>query len=192
MPHSNADQFSHVVTVATLSRASSREFDLVPDAGALARLRENLDLLGLRKVSLRGTLSPEGKRDWRLKAVLGATVVQPCVVSLKPVTTRIDEPVERVWRTEARRHDAVAEEVEIPEDVNEEELGREIDLGAVLSEALALALPPWPRAEGVRLGEAVYSAPDTEPMRDEDARPFAALKGLRAALGKADDEPDSQ
>ena len=199
MPHSNADQFSHVLSVAALNRARSRDFDLVPDAKALAGLRERLGLLGLHKVSLRGTLVPEGKRDWRLQAVLGATGTQPCVVTLAPVTTRIDEPVERVWRAEPSRPVEESDEVEIPEDVSEEVLGREIDLGAVLSEALALALPPWPRAKGARLGEAVYTAPDATPMRDEDARPFAGLKGLRAALGqdpgqdqgKNDDDTDS-
>lgn len=192
MPHSNADEFSHVVSVAALNRAGSRDFDLVPDASALAELRARLGLAGLRKVSLRGTLKPEGKRDWRLRAMLGATVVQPCVVSLAPVTTRIDEPVERVWRAEPNWQDREGDEVEIPEDVSEELLGREIDLGAVLSEALALALPPWPRAEGASLGEAVFTEPGSQAMRDEDARPFAALKGLRAAMGGDDEDTDSQ
>ena len=145
--------------------------------------------MGLRKVSLRGTLLPEGKRDWRLEAVLGATVTQPCVVTLAPVTTRIDEPLERIWRAELEI--PTGDEVEMPEDVSEEQLGREIDLGQVLSEALALALPAWPRAEGAELGEAVYTAPDATPMRDEDARPFAGLAGLRDALKKGESDADS-
>jgi len=34
----------------------------------------------------------------------------------------------------------------------------------------------------VELGEAVFAAPGTAPLRDEDTRPFAGLAGLRAAL----------
>ncbi len=189
MPHSSPDPFSHILPVHELKRGRSREISLVPDGAALAGLREALGLLGLRKVSLRGMLRPEGRRDWRLEAVLGATVTQPCVVTLAPVTTRIDEPVERVWRAEPEMPEG--DEVEMPEDVSEEPLGREIDLGAVLSEALALALPDWPRAPGAELGEAVYTAPGATPMRDEDARPFAGLAGLRDALKKGAPDGDS-
>ncbi len=186
-PPSDAPAFSHALPVATLKRAASRTVDLVPDADARAALCDALGLTALRKVSLRGRLSPEGARDWRLEAMLGATVIQPCSVTLQPVTTRIDEPVRRVWRAEMP--EATGDEVEIPEDVSEEPLGREIDLGAVLAEALALAMPAWPRAEGAELGEAVFGPPGTAPMRDEDARPFASLAGLRDALagGEGDD-----
>jgi len=186
MPHSSPGEFSHKLPVDALKRANTREIALLPDPEAVLAIRAALGLTGLRKVSLRGELLPEGKRDWRLKAVLGATVTQPCVVTLAPVTTRIDEPVERVWRATPTLPEDEAGEVEMPEDVSEEPLGRALDLGAVLVEALALALPAWPRAEGATLGEAVYTAPGAEPMRDEDAKPFAGLAGLRDVLGKPD------
>ena len=189
MPHSNATPFSHILPIQELKRARTREVDLVPDSAVLAALREDLELVGLRKVSLRGSLQPEGKRDWRLEAMLGATVTQPCVVTLAPVTTRIDEPVRRIWRAELP--EVSGDEVEMPEDVSEEQLGREIDLGAVLIEALALALPPWPRAEGAELGEAVFAEPGSQPMRDDDAKPFAGLAGLRDALSKDPSGGDS-
>jgi hypothetical protein len=44
----------------------------------------------VRKLRFIGTLEPEGAQDWRLTADLGATVVQPCVVTLAPVTTRLE------------------------------------------------------------------------------------------------------
>ncbi len=188
-PPSDSPPFSHALPVATLKRAASREVDLVPDADARAALCDALGLTALRKVSLRGRLSPEGARDWRLEATLGATLTQPCSVTLQPVTTRIDEPVRRLWRAEMP--EATGDEMEIPEDVSEEPLGREIDLGAVLAEALALAMPSWPRAEGAELGEAVFGPPGAAPMRDEDARPFASLAGLRDALAGGEGE-DSQ
>ncbi len=183
--------FSHVIPVASLPRGGARKIALIPDPAQLALIRDALDLQGLRKVALRGTLSPEGARDWRLDATLGATVVQPCVVTLAPVTTRIDEKVTRIWRAEMAEPDPTLDEVEIPEQVDEEPLGRSIDLGAVLVEALALALPAWPRAPGAHLDEAVFAAPGVTPMRDQDARPFAALAGLRASLPK-DDSPDEE
>ncbi len=183
-----------VLAVARLPRKVSRDIALIPDRDQLAALADELGVTALRKVSLRGSLSPVGKSDWQLDAMLGATIVQPCGVTLAPVTTRVDEPVERIWRAEPR-HAAPAEdgdvEIEMPEDVREEPLGRVIDLGAVLTEALALAIPPWPRAPGAELGEAVFAEPGLTPMRDQDARPFAGLAGLRDRLQGGENDEES-
>jgi len=59
-----------------------------------------------------------------------------------------------------------------------------IDPAAVMIEALALAMPLYPRAEGADLGEAVHAEPGVTPMRDADARPFA---GLRDRLARDED-----
>ncbi len=188
-----------VLSVASLPRHEPRPVTLIPDRARLEAMARELGLTALRKVALRGTLRPLDGGDWQLDAMLGATMVQPCVVTLAPVTTRIDEKVERIWRAEpaylpppeATGEDAEAE-IEMPEDVREEPLGRVIDLGEVLSEALALAVPDWPRAPGAELGEAVFAGPGARPLRDEDTRPFAGLAELRDRLeaGAGDNEPD--
>ncbi len=51
-------------------------------------------------------------------------------------------------------------------------------------EALTLALPLYPRADGADLGEPVFTEPGKRPLTDEDARPFAGLKDLRDRLKK--------
>jgi uncharacterized metal-binding protein YceD (DUF177 family) len=123
-----------------------------------------------------------------LKAVLGATVVQPCSVTLDPVTTRIDVPVTRLYQREYQ--DIDAPEAEMPEDDTIEPLGTWIDVEAAMIEALVLALPLYPRADGAELGEAVFTTPGQTPMRDEDARPFAGLEALKSQMkGDGDKEP---
>jgi uncharacterized metal-binding protein YceD (DUF177 family) len=68
-----------------------------------------------------------------------------------------------------------------------------IDVSAVMAEALALHLPLYPRAGGADLGEAVFTEPGLAPMRDEDAKPFAGLAGLRDTLtGRSDDAGDGE
>ena len=154
------------------------EFDLRLSSAQAQALAADLGVDGLRKVSLRGTLAPENRRDWRLEAVLGATVVQPCVVTLAPVTTRIDEPVLR--RYLARMPDTPAgDEVEMPEDDSIEPLPETVDLEQVLAEALALALPLYPRAEGAELPPTAVTEPGKAPLTDADLNPFAALAALR-------------
>lgn len=151
---------------------------LEPDAAELAAMAAELGVSALRKVRLEGELRPRGRRDWDLHARLGATVVQPCVVTLAPVTTRIDEEVERRFRADLPEPPPGAE-IEMPEDDALEPLPETLDLGRVLVEALALAIPEYPRAEGASLGAAVFAEPGKEPLTDESAKPFAGLAHLR-------------
>jgi uncharacterized metal-binding protein YceD (DUF177 family) len=64
-----------------------------------------------------------------------------------------------------------------------EPLVRAVDLGAVMAEALALALPAWPRAEGAEIGQRTFARPGTRPMTDEGARPFAGLRDILSDRG---------
>lgn len=176
---------SQPIRVGTLTQARGATFDLRPDAAQGAALAGALGLLGLRKARFAGRIVAEPGGGWRLTAILGATVVQPCGVTLAPVTTRIDEPVERRYLPDyvdpAQDADP-DDEIELPEDVDTEALGSVIDPGAVMAEALALALPLYPRAPGAELGEAAFTEPGKPVMRDEDARPFAGLAHLRDKL----------
>ena len=184
-------QIDLVLPVAALARRGDNPVSLVPDGEALAGLAEDLGLLGLRKVSLKGGLYPVGKRDWQLRARLGATVIQPCIVTLDPVTTRLEEEVERLWSANVEDISEAGPETgpdeEMPEDTSLEKLGKELDIGQVLREALALALPLYPRAENARLETTRFAAPGTRPMSDDDARPFAGLAALRGKLDPSDE-----
>lgn len=211
-----------VLRVADLPAGQTRALRIEPEADTLAAIAADLDLIALRKLRFEGALSPLGKRDWQLTGHLGATVVQPCVVTLAPVTTRIEDDVSRRWiagpspRAAAAAAAAAARaaeasghtsgqisgqtpdaplsneiEIEIPEDVDQDPLGAEIDIGAVVLEALALALPAWPRAADADLGEAVFTQPGEAPMTDEAARPFAGLAALRDKLADAGPDTDT-
>lgn len=181
MPHH--PQNTRVIRVADLSARRPVTFDLAPDAAELATIAADLGLLGLRKLRLRGTLTAEGRADWRLQAELGATVTQSCVVTLDPVQTRLDEKITRRFSPDAALDlPEPGAEIEIPEDDTLEPLGSEIDLGLVMTEALALALPPYPRSAGAELGSLTVAQEGVAPMQDEETKPFAALARLRDKL----------
>ncbi|PWK62837.1 YceD family protein [Roseicyclus mahoneyensis] len=174
--------------LARLPRASTRSFEIVPDASARAALSGEMGLLALRKLRFSGELLPDGARDWRLEAKLGATVVQPCVVTAEPVTTRIDEPVTR--RYLAQMPESEGDEVEMPEDDSAEPLPDVLDLSEVMAEALALALPLYPRAADAALAQTVFTAPGVAPLTDEDARPLAGLAALRDRLSQGENDSE--
>lgn len=160
-------------------------FDLRPDADARAALADALGISAIRKLAFTGHLVPSGRRDWTLEARLGATVVQPCIVTLAPVTTRIDEDVTRRYMHELP--EPAPGESEMPED-EVEALPATLDLAEVMAEALALALPPWPRAADAGPVDLTVTEPGATPLDSEAARPFAGLAALRDKLGSGNDE----
>jgi len=170
--------------VADLPQNRETAFSLAPDTAQMTAISQELDLLSLRKLRFEGQVVSEGKSDWRLEAELGATVVQPCVVTLAPVTTRIEVSVIRRFLAHLPEDTMEESEVELPEDETIEKLGSEIDLENVMIEALSFALPLYPRAEGAELSEAQFTEPGKKPMSDGDAHPFAELQALRDKLPK--------
>jgi uncharacterized metal-binding protein YceD (DUF177 family) len=168
--------------VADLPQNTSSSFSLRPNAADLKSISAELSLLGLRKLSFEGKIKAQGKKDWVLVAKLGATVVQPCVVTLDPVSTRIDVPVRRVYMADWEEPEE--DDVEMHEDDEVEALAEYIDPAAVMIESLSLALPQYPRVEGADSSETVFTEPGKRPMTQEDAKPFAGLAALRDSLKK--------
>ncbi|MDB6176506.1 DUF177 domain-containing protein [Paracoccus sp. Z330] len=156
--------------VAHLNPRSATPFALTPDQATREAIAAELDLKELPKLTFQGEIRAEGGDAWALDGRLRAKVVQPCVITLKPVSTTIDDPVERIFSPHLRPPEE--EEIEMP-DEKLEPLGQFIDLSAVMIEALALALPEYPRAKDAMLGDTAIedATPDTR-------RPFAGLDKL--------------
>lgn len=170
--------------VAALSAHRPTSFAIEPDAETQALIAALLGISAVRGMRFSGEIRPAGKRDFDLDGRLAATVVQPCSLTLAPVTTRIEETVTRRYLSDYRIPEG--EEVEIPED-DSEPLPEVIDAGAVAVEALALALPLYPRATGANLPETAFGPPGTAPLSDGDLKPFAGLADLRRRLGDDSD-----
>jgi hypothetical protein len=171
-------EFARVLEVRQLRDLDGFDFAIQPTEAERAAVARLLGAQAVRKLRLAGRLAPLAKGGWQLEAELGATVVQTCVVTLEPVTTRVDQPVRRRFLPEAAARSA--ELVIAPDEDDEiEPLGERIDLGLVAIEALALALPAYPRKPGASFGPAFAGA-----AGEDQPKPFAALAALR---GKSDD-----
>lgn len=180
----------HILRLADLATRKPTHFELKPDAIGRAGVATSLGIPGLKKLRFSGQIAPQGQRDWALTAILGATVVQDCVITLAPVTTRIDEEILRIYL--AKLADVEETEVEMPDDETVEAAPAMLDIAEVMIEALSLALPPFPRAPDAALPDAQFTAPGVQPLTDEDVRPFAGLKDLRESLEKKGDDDVSQ
>ncbi len=170
--------------LSDLATRKPTEFSLVPTADERKAVSEALGIVGVKKLRFVGALAPLGNKDWTLTAELGATVVQNCVVTLDPVTTRIDEALKRSYVADLPEIEA--SEIEMLVDETVEDLPDALDLAQVMIEALSLSLPVYPRADGADLAETVFTKPGVTPMSNEDARPFAGLGALRESLENKD------
>lgn len=171
-----------------LSPRKPTHFAYLPDAPAREALARKLGLLALRSLAFRGQIAPAGRDAMELTGTLSADVDQACIVTLVPVPAKVEAPVRR--RYVAGLDIPEGDEVEMPEDDEVEPMPEVVDLEAIAAEALALALPEYPRAKGAELGEMVHAGDGVAALTDADLKPFAGLASLAEKLSGKPDKGD--
>lgn len=168
----------------------------IPDTGLHRKLEASAaerqamaELAGVREVlSAQADLDVVPKSGGRVQVtgLVRARIGQTCVVTLDPIESEIEEDVDLVFAPEAevrKMADLIEEgqdDAEPPEVIDPPEaiVNGIIDLGRIATDALFLAIDPYPRKEG-----AVFEA-EVAALDPED-HPFAALKVLQ---GKKQDK----
>jgi len=175
-----------ILRLSDLSTRRATDIALTPDGAGRRAIAAALGLSAVEALALTGRLAPQGRRDWHLDARLTARIVQPCIVTLEPVTTDIDAAVTRRYIDGYEEPEGA--EVEMPQDDDAEPLPATIDLAAIAAEALGLAAPDYPRRDDTGEVDLTVSAPGVTPLEGEALKPFAGLAGLKARLeGGTDD-----
>ncbi len=150
--------------------------------GERAALAEAFDLPAIESFEVEAKLGRAGREGWRLDGRLRAKATQLCVVTLAPVPAAIDETFERRYEPGVEPDPALDLGVDPEAEDPPEPLGAGVDLGAAAVETFALALDPWPRAEGAVFETARSAPPGEEPISEEREKPFAQLAALKARL----------
>jgi uncharacterized metal-binding protein YceD (DUF177 family) len=146
------------------------------------------EVAGLREIlsaSASLDVMPRGGGRFHVAGRVRARVGQTCVVTLDPIENDIDEPIdlmfappEQIPELSDLVDEAAESEEEIP-DPPEPIVNGIIDLGRLATDALFLAIDPYPRKPG-----AVFE-PRVEADDPED-HPFAALKALKPDVKSPD------
>jgi uncharacterized metal-binding protein YceD (DUF177 family) len=136
---------------------------------------------GLREVmsaSVSLDVTPKSGGRFHVAGRVRARVGQTCVVTLDPIENDIDEevdlifaPPEQIPQLADLVDDAAESDVEIPDPPEPIENGV-IDLGRLATDALFLAIDPYPRKP-----DAVFEPPVA--ADDPEDHPFAVLKALQ-------------
>jgi uncharacterized metal-binding protein YceD (DUF177 family) len=178
-----ADPWSIPIVVAQIPDTGlHREFEASP-----ATRQAMAEVAGLREILFaRASLDVTPKDGGRVQVAgrVQARIGQTCVVSLDPIENDIDEaidlifaPPDQIPELAALVDDAVDSDTEIPDPPEPIDHGV-IDLGRVATDALFLAVDPYPRKPDA-VFEPLVEAPDPED------HPFAALKALKVAPKKS-------
>jgi uncharacterized metal-binding protein YceD (DUF177 family) len=161
----------------------------IPDTGLhrdieadLAARQAMAEAAGLREVSsARGSFDLKHRSGGQIHVTgrVQAKLGQTCVVTLDPIESEIDEPIDLIFAPAGR---SVAQ-VDAGDDSNDGETDIDdspeqivdgvIDLGRLATDVLFLAIDPYPRKAGAVFEPQVIAA-------DPEDHPFAALKALKA------------
>jgi uncharacterized metal-binding protein YceD (DUF177 family) len=177
-----ADPWSAPIAVEQIPETGlHRELEASPAARVI--LAEQGGLRDVLSATASFDVTPKSGGRFHVAGWVKARIGQTCVVSLDPIESDIDEPIDvefappdQIPQLADLVEDDIDDDAEVPDPPEPIENGL-IDLGRVATDALFLAIDPYPRKQGV-VFEPVVTAPDPED------HPFAALKAL-----KPDSEP---
>ncbi|HTJ59432.1 MAG TPA: DUF177 domain-containing protein [Devosiaceae bacterium] len=141
-----------------------------------AVIAERLDILAVDRLEAKLSLT-RFRGGLRVLGRVVAVSEQPCIVTFVPVRQEINEEIDRVFLPAAEQPKSGGTHSEVFVDLETDEMpdyfdGHEVDLSDAIVETVALALDPYPRAEGASLDD--MSVPED----DAEVSPFAGLKSL--------------
>jgi uncharacterized metal-binding protein YceD (DUF177 family) len=142
-----------------------------------AALAERFGIEALKHFSACFTRKPYPGGGLLISGRLKAEPVQLCIVSLEPVTERLDKPFTLVVLPP---DGTLSEDPDGPDEIQADATGH-FDLGEALAEELSLSLNPYPRQAGAHLPlppEEAAEAAEAPPRN-----PFAKLAALRGTKG---------
>ncbi|HXX08346.1 MAG TPA: DUF177 domain-containing protein [Pseudolabrys sp.] len=116
----------------------------------------------------------------RVTGQVSAQVGQTCIVTLEPLESDVEEPIDLVFAPSLPSGAAHGSAATTDQDADGEEppeplIGGQLDLGTIATEFLLLGIDPYPRKAG-----AEFMPPKAD---DTGGRPFAALEALKKRLG---------
>ncbi len=172
-----ADPWSVPVAVAQIPDTGLHR-DFEADRAAREAMAEVGGLREVLSASASLDVMPKSGGRFHVTGHVRARIGQTCVVTLDPIENEIDEPIDLIFAPPEQIpelsdlvDEAAESDTEIP-DPPEPIVNGVIDLGRLATDALFLAVDPYPRRP-----DAVFQPPVE--AADPDDHPFAALKALR-------------
>jgi hypothetical protein len=156
---------------------TGRDVEVSPSADERAAIAAQLGVTSVDNLSVR-LHAVRFRGGIRVTGRLTATVTQPSVITLEPLTQEIGEPVDRIFLPGGQKDFAGPANAEVFVDLEGDDIpdhfeGNEADLSELIVETLALSVDLYPREPNASLEDTGFK-PDIEATS-----PFAVLKALK-------------
>jgi hypothetical protein len=156
---------------------TGRDLEVTPSAEERAAIATQIEVTSVDALAVR-LHAVRFRGGIRVTGRLTASVTQPSVVTLEPLTQEIAEPIDRIFLPGGEKQFAGPANAEVFVDLEGEDVpdhfeGNEADLSDLIVETLALAVDLYPREPDVSLEDTGFK-PDLDATS-----PFAALKALK-------------
>lgn len=154
-----------------------RSFELVPDPATRKRLADHAGVLSIPELKIIVDVKPTSL-GVDVTGTLSGVVRQNCVVSLEEFDNPISERIEVDFANEAAAaasHDE-EEDLDLPDPI----VDGKIDLGALATEFLVLAIDPYPRKPDANLPNLLGESQENGTGKN----PFEALASLKDRIKK--------
>lgn len=163
--------WTHPVMVSELPEDGA-EFRLQADEATRVELAKFVGVIAVPRLNASFQVKPAADGGAAVDGLLDATVTQQCGVTLEPFDNKVSEAISLRFTPEGGAPGGISEdEFDTGPDTLENGM---LDLAAVTSEFLALAIDPYPRKPG-----AVFQPPE----EGGKASAFAALEQLKRGKG---------
>ena len=177
----SAPEFSHIVRPSELPDGGARfTLEASPEERAALATRFGLEALEAFRAEI-ALKWISGGAFLRLTARIQADVVQSCVVTLEPIRTALDQPLEILYAHEPEDPELLDSDPERDVELLE---GDSLDIGEIAAAEMALMLDPYPRAPGAALEGLGPSLSDDPADNGDEAgkrrpSPFEVLAGWK-------------
>lgn len=163
-------EFARLYPLADIG-SEPRRVEIAAEGEERAALARRFGLVSLGSLSAEARLAAVDGA-YEAQGTLSARLVQTCVATAEPINQTLDEAFRIRFVPEIR---AEGDETELSADDCDllTHDGQAIDLGEAVAQTLGLSIDPFPRAPDA---DDVLKAAGV--MQEEDASPFAKLKGL--------------
>lgn len=178
-------EFSHPFRVDKIKPGGSHEKGQA-NADERAKLAERLGINAVEDLKFACDLKPWKKGGAAVDCKIMAKISQTCVVSLDEFESELELSVSRYFthRPASSGSEEVLDLEALDDDIPDQIVDGEIDLGELVSEELALSLDLHPRKPGAVFADHMESTPAPQ-GKSERPNPFEALKVLKGG-GDAD------
>ncbi len=161
-------EFSRVISVSRISPHGVEEH-LEAKPAEREALAKRFDLLAVPMLKARVALMPGSGQAITAQGLLEAEVVQCCVATLEPLTSRLAADIHVVFMPEEAGKESSNPPFDDREDEYEFYKGGKIDLGEMVAQHLGVSIDLYPRKEGAAPVAAEFGA------KPAQTRPFATL-----------------